>query len=103
MTEPSTRFTELNNEQIQTRTKIAICGLGTFVCTHLLLMIILVANIAIIGPSVKATLSDVQIMMPEMRRTIVELGALLPEIKQGMNILSQLCDETPECTLTLNT
>jgi hypothetical protein len=98
MTEPSTRFIELNADQ-PSRNKFTIGCFALFICTHLLIMIVLVTNIALIAPEVKTTLSDVKIIVPEMQKTISELGMLLPEITQGMQILKQLCTANDQCNI----
>lgn len=98
MTEPSTRFIELGRDT-PTIHKIAVVCFAIFIFIHLLIMIVLVTNIAIITPEINTTLSDVKILVPQMHKTISELGTLLPEITQGMRILKQLCQSDEQCNI----
>jgi len=95
-------YDELNNNR-PTRLQLAIyIGIGLFISLHIILMSVLVSNLVSIAPEVQTTLADVKILVPQMHKTIVELGRMLPEIKTGMNVLEQLCDESPKCSYISN-
>lgn len=88
-----------NNLEPEPRNRLVIgIAVGMFVTLHIVLMSVLVSNLVAIAPEINHTLYDVNHMMPQMQTNLIELGRMLPEIKQGLHVMKQLCDATPDCS-----
>ena len=89
-----------NNLEETPRNRRLVIGVivGIIVLLHIVLMSVIVANLVAIAPEVNRTLNDVNHMMPQMQRTLFDLGKMLPEIKQGLHVMRQLCDASPNCS-----